>query len=67
MSKTLPALVTTFEKIYEDNGDAEAYGMSKLLWTYKLIASLYMLCDTLHTVAKLHGYIPRSLILLLCL
>ena len=47
--KTLPALVTTFEKIYEDSGDAEAYGLSKLLCTYKFVASLYMLC------AKLHG------------
>ena len=53
--KTLPALVTTFETIYEDSGDAEAYGLSKLLCTYKFVASLYMLCDILHTVAKLHG------------
>ena len=55
MRKTLPALVTTFEKIYENSGDAEAYGLSKLLCTYKFVASLYMLCDILHTVAKLHG------------
>ena len=53
--KTLPALVTTFEKIYEDSGDAEAYGLSKLLCTYKFVASLYMLCDILHSVAKVHG------------
>ena len=55
MRKNLPALVTTFETIYEDSGDAEAYGLSKLLCTYKFVASLYMLCDILHTVAKLHG------------
>ena len=55
MRKTLPALVTTFEKIYENSGDAEAYGLSKLLCTYKFVASLYMLCDILHAVAKLHG------------
>ena len=53
--KTLPALVTTFEKIYENSGDAEAYGLSKLLCTYKFVASLYMLCYILHTVSKLHG------------
>ena len=29
--------------------------VSKLLCTYKFVASLYMLCDILHTVAKLHG------------
>ena len=39
--KTLPALVTTFETMYEDSGDAEAYGLSKLLRTYKFVANLY--------------------------
>ena len=48
MRKTLPALVTTFEKIYENSGDAEAYGLSKLLGTYNI------LYDIIHTVAKLH-------------
>ena len=50
----LPALVETFEKIYEYSGDAEAYGIAKLICTYKFVACLYMLCDVLHTLAKLH-------------
>ena len=45
----LPAL------IHKESGDAEAYGLAKLLRTYKFIACLYMLCDILHTVANLQG------------
>ena len=52
---TLRALVETFEKIYNDSGDAEAYGIAKLMCTYTFLACLYMLCDVLHTVAKLQG------------
>lgn len=51
----LPALIRTFEELYEENGDAEAYGLSRLLCTYKFVACLYMLCDILHTVAKLQA------------
>ena len=53
--RSLPALVATFEEIYEESGDAEAFGISKILCTYKFVACLYMLCDVLHTVAKLQG------------
>ena len=53
--QSLPALVSTFNNICEESGDAEAFGVSQLLCTYKFVACLYMLCDVLHTVAKLHG------------
>lgn len=53
--RVLPALIQTFEEVYAESGDAEAYGLSKLLCTYKFVACLYMLCDVLHTVAKLQG------------
>ena len=53
--RSLPALIRTFDDIYEETGDAEAYGLAKLLHTYKFTACLYMLCDVLHTVAKLQG------------
>ena len=53
--RSLPALVDTFEAIYSESGDAEAYGLSKLLCTYKFVACIYMLCDVLHVVAKLQG------------
>ncbi len=53
--QTLPAIVTTFEAIYEGSGDAEAYGIVKLMCTYKFLACFYMLCDVLHIVAKFQG------------
>ena len=53
--RSLPALIRTFDEIYEENGDAEAYGLAKLLRKYKFVACLYMLCDVLHTLAKLQG------------
>ena len=43
------------KKIYETSGDAEAYGIAKLMCTYKFVACLFMLCDVLHTLAKLQG------------
>ena len=53
--RTLPSLALTFQQIYDDRGDAEAYGLAKLICTYKFVACLYMLCDVLHTIAKLQS------------
>ncbi len=53
--QVLPALVKTLKEIHAESGDAEVYGLSVLLCTYKFVACLYMLCDVLHTVAKLQG------------
>ena len=53
--QTLPALVTTFEELYSETGDGEAHGIATLLVKCKTVASIYMLCDVLHTVAKLQG------------
>ena len=51
--RSLPALVNTFEEIYNDTGDAEAHGIATLLTKYNTVAYIYMLSDVLHTVAKL--------------
>ena len=53
--RSLPALVATFEEIYEETGDAEAHGIATLLTKYNTVACIYMLSDILHTVAKLQG------------
>ena len=53
--RSLPALVNTFEEIYNDTGDAEAHGIATLLTKYTTVACIYMLSDVLHTVAKLQG------------
>ena len=52
MRKSLPSLVLTFQEIYDEKRDADAYGLAKLLCTYKFVACL---CDGLHTVAKLQA------------
>lgn len=49
----LPALVSTFEEIYHDIGDAEAHGIATILTKYNTVACIYMLSDVLHTLAKL--------------
>lgn len=53
--RSLPALVTTFEEIFDETGDAEAHGIASLLTKYNTVACIYMLSDVLHTVAKLQG------------
>ena len=53
--RSLPALVKTFEDIYNEKGDAEAHGIATLLTKYRTVACIYMLSDVLHTVAKLQG------------
>ena len=52
---SLPALVSTFEDIYDETGDAEAHGIAILLTKYKTLACIYMLCDVLHAVAALQA------------
>ncbi len=55
MRRSLPALVATFEEIYDQTGDAEAHGISTLLLKYLTVATIYMFSDVLHTVAKLQS------------
>ena len=38
---------------------AEAYGLAKLLCTYKFVACLYMLCDVLHTAVDQESFIRK--------
>ena len=58
--KSLPALVSTFEKICDETGDAEAHGIATLFTKYNTVACIYMLSDVLHTVAKLQGYLQAK-------
>ncbi len=43
------------KKYYDEKGDAEAHGIATLLTKYPTVATIYMLSDVLHTVAKLQG------------
>ena len=58
--RVLPALIEAFEEIYAESGDAEAFGLSKIICTYKFVAGLLMQCDVLHTVAKLQGSLQSN-------
>ena len=51
--RSLPALVSTFQEIYAETGEAESHGIATLLVKYKTVACIYMLSDVLHIVAKL--------------
>ena len=60
--RSIPALVRTFEDIYDETGDAEAHGIATLLSKYKTVACIYMLSDVLDTVAKLQGFLQGKAI-----
>ena len=51
--RSFSPLVVTLKSIYENEGDAEAYGLAKLVKSYHFIAVVSMLCDALDPVARL--------------
>ena len=55
--QVLPA---SYEEIYAESGDAEAFGLSEIFCTYKFVAGLFMLSDVLHTVATASNHILTS-------
>ena len=57
--QVLPTLVQ-IKDIRVESGDTETYGLSVLLCTYKFVACMYMLCDVLHTVAKLQSILQTK-------
>lgn len=42
--RSLPALVNTFEEIYEETGDAEAHGIASLLTLWLVFTCCLMYC-----------------------
>ena len=55
VQRSLPALVTTIEEIFDETGDAEAHGIASDLTKYNTVTCIYVLSDVLHAVAKLQG------------
>ena len=53
--KELPALVITLQQLYENSGDAEAFGLSKLLSSFSGVASLMLLSKVLDTLARMNA------------
>ena len=51
--RSFSPLVVALESIYEEQGDAKAFGLAKLVRSYNFIAAVSMLCDALDPVARL--------------
>ena len=58
--KELPALIITLHSLYEDSGDAEAYGIALALGSFSGIASLVLLSTVLDLLAKLNCFMQRK-------
>ena len=52
--KELPALIITVHKLYDDSGDAEAYGLALTLSSYSGVAPINLLSVVLDLLAKLN-------------
>jgi ABC-type uncharacterized transport system substrate-binding protein len=46
--KELASLIITLDNLYENSGDAEAYGLSLVLNSYSGIATIFLLSTMLH-------------------
>ena len=58
--KELSALVVTLNHIYDECGDAEAYGLSLALSSYCGIATIHLLAEVLDLLAKLNCFMQRK-------
>ena len=54
--KELPALIITLHKLYDDSGDAEAYGLALALSSYSGVANINLLSVVLDLLAKLNFF-----------
>ncbi len=53
--KELPALIITLHQLYEESGDAEAYGLALILTSYPGVATIILLSALLDLLAKLNN------------
>ena len=58
--KELPALIITLHKLYDDSGDAEAYGLALALSAYSGVATINLLSVVLDLLAKLNCLMQRK-------
>ena len=54
--KELPAPIITLNKLYEESGDAEAYGLALVLSSYSGVATIVLLSTVLDLLAKLNCF-----------
>ena len=60
MLKELPALFITLHSLYDDSGDAEAYGIPPVFGSFSVVASLVLLSTVLYLLAKLNCFMQRK-------
>ena len=58
--KEFASLVITLDNLYENSGDAEAYGLSLVLTSYSGIATIFLLSAVLDFLAKLNCFMQRK-------
>ena len=58
--KELPALIITLHKLYDDSGDAEAYGLALALSSYNGMATINLLSIVLDLLAKLNCFMQQK-------
>ena len=58
--KELLVLIITLHNLYEDSGDAEAYGLAMVLSSYSAVATVILLSSTLDLLAKLNCFMQRK-------
>ena len=63
IGKELPALICTLYQLYNDSGDAEAYGLALVLSSYSGVATIVFLSVVLDLLAKLNCFRGKPLIL----
>ena len=58
--KELPALIYTLHQLYNDSGDAEAYGLALVLSSCSGVATIVFLFVVLGLLAKLNCFLQRK-------
>ena len=58
--KELASLIINLDNLYEESGDAEAYGLSLVLSSFSGIASVFLLSAALDLLAKLNCFMQKK-------
>ncbi len=58
--KELPALILTLQDLYETSGDAEAFGIQKILSSFGGVAAVTLLGEMLNLLANLNCFMQKK-------
>jgi len=60
LRKELPAIIVTLQQVYETSGDAEAFGLSTLLYSFTAVACVEFLSWVLDILAILNVAVQKK-------